>query len=179
MFNDATPREEKKYLNWQHFNAHKKIAENILQERCHHNDYEDELQKLHLRFVVKSGDLPRGKGYYAKSALNQSREYRSKSARRRKNFPTISIKSDFIKDGHESPEDSLSRKETEALIKRCIAELPLIYQKIIVLYHYQEKTLVECSKHLRMNYTTVKMYYKRSKKILREKLLKYEDFKQE
>lgn len=77
----------------------------------------------------------------------------------------------------ETPEEKLDRKTRQKIILKAVDDLPRIYREVIVLFEFEEYSLDEIAKRLKIPSGTVKSRLSNARKILSKELsfLKGED----
>lgn len=128
------------------------IAEDIVQDvfiAFYHSDYEED------------GKM---RAYLSRMTINKSKDY----------FKSWHYKKtqlyDFFEQKAKPRKDTLVMKDEQVTIGEAILSLKLIYREPLILYYYEELTLLEISNVLKLPINTVKTRLKRAKEQLKPML---------
>lgn len=134
------------------------VQEAYLSLYSHYKEY----RKLHEKEI---------KNILCKIVLNKCKDYLKSNKRKENatledisNLEDFNLQKDFV--------DELIKKDTKDFIKNKILELKSPYDKILVQYYIEEKSLEEVAENQKTTKGTIKVQLTRGKKILKEILRK-------
>ena len=111
-------------------------------------------------------------------SLNRCLDWQRKQHRRHKHLQTVFEKVDGVQEDyiesrpshHPTPEESLIRKEQTYEVRRAIQRLPEKYQKVMILYYYQQMSYTEISDVLDLPVRTIETHLYRARQKIKEQL---------
>jgi RNA polymerase sigma-70 factor, ECF subfamily len=125
---------------------------------------EDLTQEIFLTAHIKQHSFRQEsslKSWITRIAINKCKDYLRSSYFKR----TIvsSIIQPFVKNTAQSPEEVLLQKDEAKDLSEQVLKLPIKYREIILLYYYQDFSILEISKVLKVNEATVKSRLRRGR----------------
>lgn len=154
-------------------NNHGSVVRSII-KRITNEQNEDLEQEVYTR-VWKNSDKYQEKGTFnawiRTISANLSKDYLKSSQKKLSDNSTSDETAlSLVKDGKESPEDLLLKKERQKLISEAINKLKPKFKEVIMLYEIENKTYEEISEEIKCPIGTVKSRLYNAKKELAEML---------
>lgn len=152
---------------------HGAVVRSII-KRITNEQNEDLEQEVYTR-VWKNSDKYQEKGTFnawiRTISANLSKDYLKSSQKKLSDNSTGDETTlSLVKDGKESPEDLLLKKERQKLISEAINKLKPKFKEVVMLYEIENKTYEEISEELKCPIGTVKSRLYNAKKELAEML---------
>ncbi|KAA0547207.1 sigma-70 family RNA polymerase sigma factor [Bacillus sp. BGMRC 2118] len=69
-----------------------------------------------------------------------------------------------------TPEKRVVKNNEEELLARCVLALPIKYREVIILFYYEELSILEIAELLSLNTNTIKTRLSRARVVLKEQL---------
>lgn len=127
-----------------------------------HQSAEDIVQDVFIQFFnssyVENGTM---RAYLSRMTINKSKDYLKSWHYRKMQL------ADFFDDKPKVAKDGVIIKDERAAIGTAILSLHLKYREPIILYYYEELTLIEISHVMKLPINTIKTRLKRAKEQLR------------
>lgn len=164
MKNITLSTEEKRRIVEKYFDMIYKLAFSQVKDRSHTDDVVQEVFLRFLKYEKQFDSEEHIKAWLLRVTINCSHNVFSNSWYKK----TIPLS--------ETENDRIFSTEEKSDIYYAVMSLPQKYRAVIHLFYYEDMSVEEISRYLKINPSTVKSQLSRGRKILREKLKGGYDF---
>lgn len=127
-----------------------------------HQSAEDIVQDVFIQFFNSSyKEKGTMRAYLSRMTINKSKDYLKSWHHRKMQF------AEFFDENRRNVKDSVVVKDERAAIGKAILSLNIKYREPLILYYYEELTLIEISQVMKLPINTVKTRLKRAKEQLK------------